>query len=472
VNKKPPSIDPFEKEPTETVSPHRAPLPKPAKPGWQDERTEIATNAVPLPGRGRPQAPSGPPTVRLPGGSHQPTVTAAEPKVRQEWETAQTVPRPFMGLESVLPPTKPNNPSPLQAPPSLKAPPPGPSRVQRAEPETVKVSSESVAQDIKAKQGLLHPTVPLLGDEPDDSGPMKVVPASSWHPPEKSELIPLFIDPSEIIDAPASLDASGVGPAPIDHNAPSGVSPSYQQFESDVEPPLDSSLEPSHNSPEWSDDEPEPQPRLRRGVLIGLAVLGLVGVLVAVVVSLKTGSPAKGGKPASPPTPPVASAKPPVAETARTPTTPAPAAAAPAVTPAATPAPSTEGASAVPDEPPPPAPDPKKKVWTLPGHYKLGFVTPPKGHHLAGVVKKAIRACPGKVVVIYGHSCDVGGEAVRQRIGLERAEAMKSRLVRLGLPAQALKTGSKGDSEPVADNDTPLGRLKNRRVTLECAQPR
>lgn len=107
--------------------------------------------------------------------------------------------------------------------------------------------------------------------------------------------------------------------------------------------------------------------------------------------------------------------------------------------------------------------------WTLPGTYDVGgsypSVTSPR--RLLPLVKKALKACGGAVVLV-GHSCDIGQEEARFRVGLERAQAMQRRLIHLGLSADSLKVLSKGATAPVSRNDSPAGRAKNRRVTVQC----
>lgn len=107
--------------------------------------------------------------------------------------------------------------------------------------------------------------------------------------------------------------------------------------------------------------------------------------------------------------------------------------------------------------------------WTLPGTYDVGgaypSVTNPR--RLLPVVKAALKSCGGAVVLV-GHSCDIGQEEARFRVGLERAQAMQRRLIHLGVSAESLKVLSKGATAPVSRNDSPGGRAKNRRVTVQC----
>ena len=51
-----------------------------------------------------------------------------------------------------------------------------------------------------------------------------------------------------------------------------------------------------------------------------------------------------------------------------------------------------------------------------------------------------------------------------------RAEAIKKYLISKGIAADRIHTDSKGESMPVADNDTPEGRQKNRRTEIDTIQ--
>jgi outer membrane protein OmpA-like peptidoglycan-associated protein len=74
-------------------------------------------------------------------------------------------------------------------------------------------------------------------------------------------------------------------------------------------------------------------------------------------------------------------------------------------------------------------------------------------------------------VVVEGHSDAKGGLKYNQRLSLQRAEAVRDYLVRLGVSRDRIVVIGKGASEPIATNDTPEGRAQNRRVVLVVYQP-
>jgi outer membrane protein OmpA-like peptidoglycan-associated protein len=74
-------------------------------------------------------------------------------------------------------------------------------------------------------------------------------------------------------------------------------------------------------------------------------------------------------------------------------------------------------------------------------------------------------------IEIQGHTDSRGPAAYNERLGLMRAEAVRSYLHRKGgLPLARMSAISYGHTEPVADNRTREGRMQNRRVVLVVLQ--
>ena len=71
------------------------------------------------------------------------------------------------------------------------------------------------------------------------------------------------------------------------------------------------------------------------------------------------------------------------------------------------------------------------------------------------------------VVIVIGHTDSIGSDAYNMRLGLRRAESVKAYLISKGMNSNQIKTSSKGEREPVADNKTAQGRAMNRRVVIE-----
>jgi OOP family OmpA-OmpF porin len=75
---------------------------------------------------------------------------------------------------------------------------------------------------------------------------------------------------------------------------------------------------------------------------------------------------------------------------------------------------------------------------------------------------------------VVGHTDSVGSEAYNQRLSERRAQTVATFLEERGIAPGRLKVVGKGESQPIADNDTAEGRRLNRRVVLtrtDCDVP-
>jgi len=70
-------------------------------------------------------------------------------------------------------------------------------------------------------------------------------------------------------------------------------------------------------------------------------------------------------------------------------------------------------------------------------------------------------------VQVEGHTDSVGSDSYNQRLSQRRAESVKRYLVqRFPIPTDRLVVKGLGKNNPIASNDTPEGRDKNRRVEV------
>ena len=73
----------------------------------------------------------------------------------------------------------------------------------------------------------------------------------------------------------------------------------------------------------------------------------------------------------------------------------------------------------------------------------------------------------GAVIEIEGHTDNVGDEAFNERLGLERAEAVKRYIYETyQVPLHKISVFSFGEAKPIAPNNTRDGRAQNRRVVI------
>jgi outer membrane protein OmpA-like peptidoglycan-associated protein len=79
------------------------------------------------------------------------------------------------------------------------------------------------------------------------------------------------------------------------------------------------------------------------------------------------------------------------------------------------------------------------------------------------------KANPNNIFIeIEGHTDNVGGKELNERLGLERAEAVKRYLYEQHqVPLHKINVISYGEDKPVAPNRTRADRAKNRRVVVK-----
>jgi outer membrane protein OmpA-like peptidoglycan-associated protein len=77
-----------------------------------------------------------------------------------------------------------------------------------------------------------------------------------------------------------------------------------------------------------------------------------------------------------------------------------------------------------------------------------------------------VLAHPGLNMQIEGHTDSVGGDDYNQQLSERRAGSVRDFLAEQGVPATTITARGFGKTQPVATNDTPEGRQRNRRVEL------
>jgi OOP family OmpA-OmpF porin len=151
---------------------------------------------------------------------------------------------------------------------------------------------------------------------------------------------------------------------------------------------------------------------------------------------------------------------------------------APAPAPAAAPAPAPAPAAAPAPAPRPAAPAPAPAAATKVTYAADAFfdfdkaVLKPEGKAKLDDLVGKIKAINLEVIIAVGHTDSVGADAYNQKLSVRRSEAVKAYLVTKGIEKNRVYTEGKGEKQPVADNKTPEGRAKNRRVEIEVVGTR
>lgn len=87
-----------------------------------------------------------------------------------------------------------------------------------------------------------------------------------------------------------------------------------------------------------------------------------------------------------------------------------------------------------------------------------------KSHPLLGKLAGVLSRCPGASLAIQGHTDSQGAAGSNQTLSSQRANAVKTHLIGLGMDDGRATAAGFGETKPVATNDTPAGRAKNRRI--------
>lgn len=71
-----------------------------------------------------------------------------------------------------------------------------------------------------------------------------------------------------------------------------------------------------------------------------------------------------------------------------------------------------------------------------------------------------------RIITVEGHTDSVGTDVANRQLSQDRADAIRTFLVNLGMQSDRVLAVGKGRLSPIADNNTPEGRAVNRRIEI------
>jgi peptidoglycan-binding protein ArfA len=124
--------------------------------------------------------------------------------------------------------------------------------------------------------------------------------------------------------------------------------------------------------------------------------------------------------------------------------------------------------------PPPPPPDPcanlQAGINTVTGGPVTfaadGFTLTPADNQILTQVADKLKACPSAHLTLNGYTDNTGTEGINIPLSSQRGNTVADFLVAQGVARDHLVVRGLGSINPVASNDTPDGRAKNRRVEI------
>ena len=81
-------------------------------------------------------------------------------------------------------------------------------------------------------------------------------------------------------------------------------------------------------------------------------------------------------------------------------------------------------------------------------------------------IAEILKTVPSAKLLVEGHTASTGNQTGEMKLSIERANAIASSLIKLGIPSENFICRGLGGSKPVSDNKTAEGKAKNRRVEI------
>ncbi|WEK34704.1 MAG: OmpA family protein [Candidatus Pseudobacter hemicellulosilyticus] len=103
-----------------------------------------------------------------------------------------------------------------------------------------------------------------------------------------------------------------------------------------------------------------------------------------------------------------------------------------------------------------------QRIFFARNSYQLTEASRKQLNKIVGILKDN----PDFIMNIEGHSDNTGWASLNLNLSQKRSDAVKAYLVKLGIDASRVSAVGYGQERPVADNGTPEGRSRNRRVEM------
>lgn len=97
---------------------------------------------------------------------------------------------------------------------------------------------------------------------------------------------------------------------------------------------------------------------------------------------------------------------------------------------------------------------------------KSDFKNDPPTDNRLSEFKNWLDKYQSSILSVTGHADFIGTSDYNQALGLRRALTIQKVFEEKGIPSARIKTDSKGEDQPVGDNQTAEGRAKNRRTEI------
>jgi outer membrane protein OmpA-like peptidoglycan-associated protein len=94
-----------------------------------------------------------------------------------------------------------------------------------------------------------------------------------------------------------------------------------------------------------------------------------------------------------------------------------------------------------------------------------------QGQNAVATLGRALQQYPKRKIRLEGHTDATGSAASNEQLSQRRADAVRAILIEAGLDGEFVTTTALGETKPVASNELPDGRKRNRRVEIIIDTP-